>query len=76
MIKVTELSKFDETMKKFGFQLPTDLAIMPSNIQSVDKKAELLNAETTSTVRVLLRQAGVPMTPLSDDKIPEIALIL
>ena len=74
-IKVDDIPQLNEKIKSLGFDLPTGLAFLPRNIISAKAKADLVNAETTSTVRVLFKKAGLVETPLAkEEKIPELAL--
>lgn len=72
MIKVNDYPNLNAKIEEFGLIFPESLAILPDNLANAKSKNELVNAQTTSTVRVLFRNAGIVETPIEKDKeIPE-----
>jgi hypothetical protein len=75
MIKVDDCPNPREKLRAFGLVDPKTLAILPTNLNSAKNRKDLFYAETTPTVRVLFKQAGIVETPIEKDKeIPEFIL--
>jgi hypothetical protein len=76
MIKVVDYNNLNEQLKEFGLVVnPKTLVILPTNLSAAKSKKDLFYAETTSTVKVLFRQAGIVETPIEKTKeIPDLAL--
>lgn len=64
MIQIKNFIDVKNKCKKLGCNLPTNLTILPRNFVSAESKDQLLNEGTATTVKVLLRNAGIKETPL------------
>jgi hypothetical protein len=63
-LEESDYCNVQERATSLGFNVPTDLALLPRNFDSAITKTDLLNESSASTVRKLLRQAGLKETPL------------
>jgi hypothetical protein len=73
VIKVGDYLDLTKKLKEFDFVYPKSLAILPTNLDSAESKKDLVNSDSTSTVRILWRKAGVVETPIEDrNTIPEL----
>jgi hypothetical protein len=73
VIQVEEFVDVKKRFKELDFDSTTTLAILPRNFVTAESKEELINEGTTSTVRVLWKQAKVHETPFEKEgeRIPE-----
>jgi hypothetical protein len=73
MIEVEDFPDVKKIAQKIGCNVPETIAILPRNFTSAKSKEELRNQSTTSTIRVLWKEAGVIETPIEKEgeKIPE-----
>lgn len=53
---------------ELGCNIPTGLALLPRNFRDAKTKKDLIHESSTSTVRVLLRQANIPETRLENEE--------
>ena len=73
MITIGDYPDIAKKLEEFDLTYPKTLAILPLNLNSATSKKDLFNSETTSTVRVLWKKAGVVETPIEGkNKIPEL----
>jgi hypothetical protein len=76
MLQVEEFPDIKKKAQELGCNVPKTIAILPRNFISAKSKVDLVNENTTTTVRVLWKQAGIIETPIEKEgeKIPELAL--
>ncbi len=73
MITVSDYLDLKKKLKEFDLIYPQKLAILPINLNKAKSKENLFNSETTSTVRILWKKAGVIETSIEGkNKIPEL----
>ena len=74
-MQVTEYVDVAKRAEELGFNVPTGLAILPSNFDTATSPDELIHEGTTPTIRSLLRQSGVVETRLEKEgtKLPQSA---
>ncbi len=70
--KVLDYINVKERCIKLGYNIPTELAILPINFDTASSKDELVHEDTASTIRKLWRKAGIVETKIEKegDKIP------
>jgi hypothetical protein len=75
MIKVSNFLDVKKKAQELGCNIPTSIAILPRNFDSVKSKDELIHEDTAPTVRVLWRQNNIVETPLEypGEKFPQAA---
>jgi hypothetical protein len=72
MISVSDYPDINKKLVEFGLVYPKTLAILPINLNLAKSKKDLFNSDTTPTVRVLWKKAGVVETPIEEkNTIPE-----
>lgn len=71
-IEVSEFINVEEQALKLNCNIPTGLAILPRNFEVAKTKDELLHDGSAATLRILLRETGIPETRIekSGDKFP------
>lgn len=71
---VTDYSDFQERLSERGFLVPTQLALLPSNLETAKQSDELFFASSAATIRKLLKQSGIVETPIESPtkKLPEL----
>ncbi|MGE4096437.1 MAG: hypothetical protein AB7G75_37030, partial [Candidatus Binatia bacterium] len=69
-LKIDTFPNFMEKLLLLGLQQPERIAILPRNITTAQSREELLYENSTPTIRVLLRQAGVTEDRLEGQAAP------
>ena len=69
-IKVTNYIDVSAKALELGLNVPTGLAILPTNFESARSKDELIDEELIPTIRSLWRQAGLSETRLENEDFP------
>lgn len=74
-MQVTEYINVAKRAEELGFNVPTRLAILPSNYDTATSSDALVDEGTAPTIRSLLRQSGVVETRLEKNgiKLPQSA---
>ena len=71
-IQVSDYVDVEQRALDLGCNVPIDVAILPENFETAQSPEELIHEGSATTIRVLLRQAGIPETRLEKEgvKIP------
>jgi hypothetical protein len=71
---ITDYCNLEERLAELGLVFPTEIALLPHNLESAKPKEELLLASTAATLRKLWKQAGIVETSveLSGKKLAEL----
>ncbi|SRR6266480_1678574 len=67
-VVVSDYLNVEQRVSELGLNPPTGLSLLPKNFETAKSREELVQENTTPTVRTLLRQAGVRETKLEKDK--------
>lgn len=71
-VQITEYIDVNRRALEFGCNIPSGLAFLPRNFETVTSKDELIHESTTLTLRVLWRQSEIPETKIEreSDRFP------
>lgn len=74
-MKIEKYIDVKNRAEELDCNVPSQLAILPRNFENAKSKKDLIHEDTTSTVRVLLRQEKIIETPLEKEgeSIPYVA---
>jgi len=68
-IEVSDYPDVQERARFLGCQVPTEIAILPTNFVNATERRELTHASSAMTVRALLKEAGVKETRIEPEDV-------
>jgi hypothetical protein len=66
-IHTTDYVDVEQRATELGCRVPTEFAILPRYFATASDKDALVQEDTAPTVRILLRAAGIPETPIESE---------